>query len=154
MVMLHLFTFDPQWIQSQPSRGTDTLFYDGTCGLCHRAVRFILAEDQTGTAFRFAPLGGETFQRAVSSAQQMTLPDSLVIRTFEGVLLMRAKAVRRLCQRLGGIWRLGALISRVLPVFVWDGLYDLIARTRHRMFARPKESCPILPQRLRARFEP
>jgi predicted DCC family thiol-disulfide oxidoreductase YuxK len=154
MVMLHLFTFDPAWVRRQPLAGMDTLFYDGTCGLCHRAVRFILAEDQTGTAFHFAPLGGETFQRVIPVPQQATLPDSLVVRTFDGVLLTRTIAVRRICQRLGGLWRVAAIVSRVVPTFVWDVLYDFIARTRHRMFARPKESCPILPQTLRARFEP
>ena len=61
MIMIHFFTFDPAWIPAKPAAGTDILFYDGSCGLCHRAVRFILAEDRSGTAFRFAPLGGETF---------------------------------------------------------------------------------------------
>ncbi|HZH02738.1 MAG TPA: DCC1-like thiol-disulfide oxidoreductase family protein [Myxococcaceae bacterium] len=36
---------------------SDILFYDGGCGLCHRAVRFVLARDPAGR-FRFAPLGG------------------------------------------------------------------------------------------------
>ena len=57
MVMLHLFTFDPAWVPAVKARTTETLFYDGQCGLCHRAVRFLLAEDRApGGAFRFAPL--------------------------------------------------------------------------------------------------
>ena len=45
-----------------------TIFYDGDCGLCHRAVRVVLAADPEGRAFRFAPLGGETF-RALMQAR-------------------------------------------------------------------------------------
>src|SRR5208282_2216789 len=56
MIILHLFTFNPSWVPVADARRTEELFYDGYCGLCHRAVRFILAEDTTGTAFRFAAL--------------------------------------------------------------------------------------------------
>ncbi len=46
MVMLHLFTFDPGWVPAVKPSTTETLFYDGGCGLCHKAVRFLLAEDR------------------------------------------------------------------------------------------------------------
>ena len=34
------------------------LIYDGTCGFCHGAVRFVLRHDRK-SVFRFAPLLGE-----------------------------------------------------------------------------------------------
>src|SRR5438067_1150934 len=108
MVMLHLFTFDPAWVRPRPATGTDTLFYDGHCGLCHRAVRFVLAEDRTGTAFRFAPLDGDAFRAALPAADRAQLPDSIVVRTAEGAVLTRSAAVRHILQRLGGLWRLFA----------------------------------------------
>jgi hypothetical protein len=45
MVMLHFFTFDPAWVKPFGAE-TEMIFYDGHCGLCHRAVRFVLAEDR------------------------------------------------------------------------------------------------------------
>ena len=53
---LHAFAFDPAWIP--PARLTERVvaFYDGSCGLCHRTVRFLLSEDVTGQACSFAPL--------------------------------------------------------------------------------------------------
>src|SRR2546426_853835 len=51
MVMVHLFTFDPAWVKVRPITATELLFYDGHCGLCHRAVRFVLAEDVGGKTF-------------------------------------------------------------------------------------------------------
>src|SRR5262249_20173935 len=56
MVMLHLFTFNPAWIAPLRSAATETIFYDGGCGLCHRTVRFVLSEDASGCTFNFAPL--------------------------------------------------------------------------------------------------
>src|SRR5262249_21391567 len=70
MVMLHLFTFDPAWIRPRPAPAADTIFFDGRCGFCARAVRFVLAEDRAGTAFRFAPLDGEAFRMATPEPGQ------------------------------------------------------------------------------------
>ena len=53
------------------------LFYDGECGLCHAAVRFVLAEDRDGQGFRFAPLASESFARLAPAELRATLPDSL-----------------------------------------------------------------------------
>src|SRR5262245_33788131 len=92
MVMLHLFTFDPAWIPPVTARVLETLFYDGQCGLCHRAVRFLLAEDcASGGVFRFASLGGETFRAALSELSGLS--DSLVLLTEDGRTLTRSRAV-------------------------------------------------------------
>lgn len=156
MVMLHLLTFDPGWIPPRPARGEvpERLFYDGTCGLCHRAVRFVLAEDPEGRAFRFAPLQGETFRVAVPEEEAIGLPDSLVLMTGERTLLTRSAVVLHLLDRLGGLWRVLAVFARVVPSGVRDRVYGGIARVRYRLFARPSEACPLVPQHLRARFDP
>jgi predicted DCC family thiol-disulfide oxidoreductase YuxK len=152
--MLHLFTFDPGWIRPAGRGVPETVFYDGGCGLCHRAVRFILAEDLAGDRFRFSPLGGETFAAAVPEAQRRAIPDSLVVHTADGRLLTRSDGVRHIMRRLGGVWRLAAIASAALPGALLDRLYDFVARVRSRLFAAPKEACPILPADLRTRFLP
>jgi len=151
LVMLHLFTFDPRWVRPSRAGTVDTLLYDGSCGLCHRAVRFVLAEDRAA-AFRFAPLGGETFRNNVPASSRLALPDSLVIATADGRLVTRASGVRYLMQRLGGVWRCLALASRLVPTALLDRGYDLVAAIRHRLFRRPQAACPILPDELRDRF--
>jgi predicted DCC family thiol-disulfide oxidoreductase YuxK len=153
MLALHLFTFDPAWVRAAGIGARERIFYDGRCGLCHRAVRFVLAEDRTGTAFRFAPLGGPAFEAAVPAAVRAGLPDSLVVQRADGRILVRSAAVRHVLHRLGGGWRLGAWLGAAVPARVLDGLYDVIARGRRRVFAAPAEACPILPAALRARFE-
>lgn len=152
MVMLHLFTFDPAWVPRRAPGALETLFYDGRCGLCHRAVRFLLAEDVDGSAFRFAPLDSDAFRATVPEAERASIPDSLVVLTADGRVLTRSAAVRHLMQRLGGIWRLLATGAGLVPARVQDFAYDGIARIRHRLFTRPKHACPILPPYLRGRF--
>lgn len=152
MVMLHLFTFDPAWVPRRAPGAIETLFYDGNCGLCHRAVRFLLAEDPDGAAFAFAPLGSDTFRARTSEAERAQLPDSLVLLTADGRVLTRSAAFRHLLGRLGGIWRVFATILWAVPKRLQDAAYDVIARVRYRLFAKPKDACPILPPHLRARF--
>jgi predicted DCC family thiol-disulfide oxidoreductase YuxK len=154
MVMPHLFTFVPAWIRSRKAKRPELVFYDGHCGLCHWAVRFILAQDRTGEAFRFASLESDTFRTALSEAARISLPDSLVVQTDEGTILTRSTAVLHVMWRLGGIWRVLGIVVSLVPLTLRDRMYDAIARIRHRLFQAPAASCPIIPVDLRVRFLP
>ncbi len=132
--------------------GPEVLFYDGGCGLCHRAVRFILWADREGRAFRFAPLGGATFEAQVPVSERAGLPDSMVVQTAEGALLTRSAGVLHILRRLGGGWRALAFLFGLVPRPLRDAAYDFVARIRLRLFARPDDACPVVPPPLRSRF--
>jgi predicted DCC family thiol-disulfide oxidoreductase YuxK len=131
---------------------TEILFYDGHCGLCHGAVKFVLKHDEEGI-FRFAPLQGETFRTRVSTAQRASVPDSVVLLTGDGTLLARSDAFLHVFGRLGGRWRILAGVLGAIPRPVRDMVYDFVARVRYRIFGRREELCPIVPSELRARFD-
>ena len=130
------------------------MFYDGHCGLCHRTVRFVLKHDHSGTAFRFAPLQGPTFEARVRADRRAALPDSIVVQTEQGGLLVRSNAFIHILRRLGGGWKELAAAMAVIPRPMRDAVYDFIARIRYRIFGRPQEWCPVTPPELRARFDP
>lgn len=132
----------------------ETLFYDGHCGLCHRAVQFVLKHDREGKLFRFAPLQGETFQSRVSEAQRAHLPDSMVLLTREGGVLLRSDALVHILRRLSGGWGVVAAMLSLIPRAIRDFFYNWIARVRYRVFGRRDDVCPIVPADLRARFDP
>ncbi len=79
----------------------EILFYDGGCAVCHRTVRLVLAADRA-ERFVFAPLQGDTFRQLVSEPDRVGLPDSIVVRSFDGRLLVRSNAVLYVLERLGG----------------------------------------------------
>jgi len=130
-----------------------TIFYDGGCGLCHRAVRFAIARDSDGSRFRFASLDSEGFRRRVPAAPRAGLPDSIVALTPDSTLLVRSAAIIHILERAGGAWTFLGRLLRIVPRCVRDAGYDGVARVRHHFFRRPDDACPVTPPELRARFE-
>ncbi|MBB6428686.1 thiol-disulfide oxidoreductase DCC family protein [Algisphaera agarilytica] len=131
----------------------ETIFYDGDCGLCHRGVGFVVRRDRKAQ-FTFAPLGGETFGASVPEADRLALPDSILVLTAEGGLLIKARAACHILRQLGGIWAVAGWCIGVFPNGLSDWIYDRVAAVRHRLFAKPKGVCPVLPEELRGRFLP
>ena len=150
---LLLLAFDPGSVPPKREGAPVRLYYDGECGLCHAAVRFVLAEDRDGQGFRFAPLASESFARVAPAELRATLPDSLVLALQDGTLLLRSAAVLEIGERLGGLWRIGARSAGLLPRAWLDRAYDAIARNRKRFVRRPEEACPLVSPELRARFD-
>jgi predicted DCC family thiol-disulfide oxidoreductase YuxK len=137
-----------------PGIPRDLVFYDGTCGLCHRLVLFALRRDPEGRMFQYAPLGGETFDSAFPPEQRARFPESLVVRTAVGRTLLKSDAALHLGQRVSGFWGGVARLLSLLPRWFLDWGYDGVAAIRRLVFARPAEICPALPAELRTRFLP
>jgi predicted DCC family thiol-disulfide oxidoreductase YuxK len=133
----------PEWI-----------FYDGSCGFCHRWIRLVLTIDKSGEAFRFAPRTGETFTAMIPAGIRATLPPSIVVLGADGRVLTRSAAVLHILDRLGGPWRYLGIAGRIVPVSLRDLFYKSIARVRHRMFRRPDGVCPVVAPELMKRFAP
>ena len=145
---------DPAWltrVRPDGAAAPESVFYDGHCGLCHNCVRFILSEDRAGV-FRLAPLQSEAFEAAVDAETRAALPDSIVVLTRDGRLLLRSDAIAHILAGLGGVWTLAAALLRLLPRALRDGAYGFVASIRHRIFAPPPAACPRLPAHLRSRF--
>ena len=132
----------------------ELVFYDGHCGLCHRTVLFLLARDRDGALFRYAPLFGETFESQIPDEASAGLADSVVVQRSDGVLLQRASGVFHMLRKIGGFWGLVGTVGGWFPAALTDWGYDRVAAVRHRLFKRPTETCPLIPDELRSRFVP
>jgi predicted DCC family thiol-disulfide oxidoreductase YuxK len=142
------------FIRVSAAASRDFLFYDGHCALCHGAVKFVLKRDRSGNAFRFAPLEGTTFRSRIAPQKRAGLPDSIVVLTSEGTLLVRSAAFLHILRRLGGVWRFWAGLLAVIPRPLRDWAYDSIARIRYRVFGTRADWCPVIGPELRRRFDP
>lgn len=134
------------------SAGPEVVFYDGHCGLCHRSVKFAVRRDRDGSRFRYAPLQGDHIKTVLDERQRADLPDSIVVVTHDGRLLIKSDAWLHVMARLGGVWAGLAGVSRIVPRALRDAVYDGIAAVRYRLFKKPDEACPMMPPELRGRF--
>ncbi len=138
------------------SSGTypERIFYDGDCGVCHWSVGFVARHDRTGEAFRFAPLGGEVFRDHVPPEVGRELPDSMVVQTRTGALLLRSDSLVHILSRLGLFWRLLGRLLALVPRAIRNYFYDRFAERRHRLASKPDGVCPMMPPELSRRFDP
>lgn len=133
------------------------LFYDGECGLCNAAVRFLLRIDRHAR-LRFAPLQGGTAQAYLKSK-------GLPTEDFDSLIFVRDWAQRRhlppqfrtnaalsAIHTVGGLWR-ALTVLRIVPRPLRDALYRLIARFRYRIFG-PYRPSPLPRPEWAARFLP
>jgi predicted DCC family thiol-disulfide oxidoreductase YuxK len=151
--LLHPFTFRRARRDSRETAGHTIVFYDGTCGLCHRWVRFILRQDPQGKRFKLSPLQGSYIKQRIPDEQRQNLPDSIVVIDPAGSVLTRSAAVLHILSRLGRPWRILSHIAAALPRPLRDALYDAVAAIRYKLFPRQTDMCPTIPDHLRDRFQ-
>lgn len=125
------------------------LLYDGECGLCDRAVQFVLRHER-GPVFRFAPLQGAF---AKGELARLGVPPTMdTVCVVEGARAWtKSRAVRQVLARLAWPWRLLGWLGGAVPEAWADGLYDFVAARRTRVFGR-LASCRVPGPETRARF--
>lgn len=126
------------------------LYFDGVCGLCSRAVDFVMRHDRR-SQFRFAPLQGETAAENLSPRDVAAL-ESMVVTDETGTYRKSSAAVRVL-QQLGGWWSVCGWLLWLIPKPLRDVGYSVVARGRYRMFGK-HETCRLPTPEERERFLP
>ena len=127
--------------------GKHLVFYDGKCGLCDRAVQFVLNHDAK-EVFDFAPFQGSTAsEKLIKLPENIKNDDSLIlIENYQGAtpaVYILGKGAFRICWLLGGFWTVPGVIS-FLPSPLYNWGYRLVAKNRHKVF---KNSYCSLPQK-------
>jgi predicted DCC family thiol-disulfide oxidoreductase YuxK len=154
-------THDRSTAPAEPIRSTAAavvggpiLFYDGMCGLCDRAVQFVLRHDRR-QRFRFAALQSEVARAVLARRGRVASAlDTMYVLLDCGTpserLLSRSDGVLEALRQLGGWWRIPAL-ARVLPRALRDRAYAFIADRRYRWFGR-HDQCTMPSPAVRVRF--
>ena len=129
------------------------LLYDGTCGFCDGAVRFVLRVDRRGE-LRFAALDSDYGRSVIARHPALATVDSVAFVDHPGGVdervAVRSAAALRVADYLGGPWRTFR-VAALLPRPARDWLYDRFAAVRYRVFGR-LDACPIPAPEVRARF--
>jgi len=128
---------------------SNILLFDGVCNLCNGAVQFLIERD-TESKIKFAALQSEFGQSFLKKF-------NLSIEDFNSVILIqgdhyfiKSTAALKVVKNVSGVWRhLYYLIY--IPRFLRDFIYDLIAKSRYRIFGK-RENCMIPSPEIENRF--
>lgn len=127
------------------------IFFDGVCNFCAASVHFVL-ERERDQRLRFASLQSETAKRLLPPLGIDPADLDSVVVVEHGVAWTRSSAALKAASYLGFPWRLMPVFM-IVPRFVRDAVYAVIARNRYRLFGK-KDECMIPSPTLRARFLP
>jgi len=124
------------------------VLFDGVCNFCATSVQFIIRHDKTNS-LKFASLQ--------SALGQELLTKYNMSKDLEGVVFIennkayfKSAAAFKIVRYFGGFWRI-LNVFPILPLFVTDFGYDIIAKNRYRWFGK-KDSCMIPSPEIRSRF--
>jgi predicted DCC family thiol-disulfide oxidoreductase YuxK len=125
------------------------LVYDGDCGFCHRAVRFILAHERRSDLL-FVPR---------NSALGLALREQYKLQNVESLLWIEDdhayiewEAVAHTAAYVGGIYARLAAVAGLLPGALLNAAYRLVARIRKRLAGSPRY-CLVLTPAQQVRFK-
>jgi len=130
------------------------ILYDGVCGLCNRLNQFLLKRDHHDR-FLFASLQSELGKKILKrhGANPDQLDTMYVVENYESPnerLFSRSDAAVRVVRELGGVWKFFA-IGNLLPRFIRDPLYNVIARNRYKVFGK-SDTCMLPDPKYRKKF--
>ena len=125
------------------------ILFDGVCNLCNSSVNFVIDRD-TENRFKFAALQSEPGQELLKKNNFPADKADSVLLVQEGKVYQKSRAVLEIALKLGKGWQL-LYVFIVIPGFLRNFFYDLIARNRYRLFGR-KDTCRIPTPELKAKF--
>ncbi len=132
-----------------PNSDAPILLFDGVCNLCNASVQWILAHDPAGK-FKFAALQSETGQKLLQQHGLGTEQFDTVVLVVRDQIFLRSDAPLEIARLLGGGWSL-FYIFKILPRFLRDAAYNVIARNRYRWFGQ-REECMLPRPEWKERF--
>lgn len=125
------------------------ILFDGVCNLCNGFVQFVLKRDKR-KLFQFASLQSN-YGKGLSNYFHLatTLPETIVFYNRQKILT-ESDAVIKIISSLGGLWRCAVLLL-IIPRFIRNLFYRLIARNRYRLLGK-RDRCMVPTEDVKGRF--
>lgn len=125
------------------------LLFDGICNLCNGLVLFIIKRDKHAR-IKFASLQSEKGQELLNQVGLDNHELKSLVLVIDDKYYLKSTAVFKLLKELGGFWK-AFYIFIFIPRPIRDFLYDLIARSRYKIFGK-REVCMVPTPDLLDRF--
>ncbi|MEP7129330.1 MAG: thiol-disulfide oxidoreductase DCC family protein, partial [Chitinophagales bacterium] len=114
------------------------ILFDGVCNLCNGFVQFVIKRDKR-ERFVFGALQSEAARKILDGFEHSSEKMNTVILIEDGNIYTQSTAALRIAKQLRGGWSL-LYVFIIIPKFLRDGIYNLIAKYRYRIFGK-EEAC-------------
>jgi predicted DCC family thiol-disulfide oxidoreductase YuxK len=113
---------------------TRILLFDGHCNMCSYLVTFSIKKDIHGK-FKFAALQSDTGQALLKQYGLPINDFSSFVYICNNSYFLKSSAALHVLKELGGLWKL-AYVFIFVPRPVRDFIYNILAKTRYKLFGR------------------
>jgi predicted DCC family thiol-disulfide oxidoreductase YuxK len=125
------------------------ILFDGVCNLCTGSVLFVIKRDRAAK-FSFASLQSPYGQDQLMKFGMPVGELNTIFLVKDGKIFKKSDAALEIARRLNGLWP-ALYIFKIVPAFIRNAIYDLIAKNRYRWFGK-QDACMIPTPGLKARF--
>jgi len=126
------------------------IIFDGYCNLCSGLVQFLIKRDSKD-CFRFISLQSESAKQILSPFRILSDYSESIILIADDKIHTKSDAVLKIASLLGGFWVLFS-VFKIVPGFIRDYFYDLIAKHRYKWFGK-KKNCFIPTESQQHKFD-
>ncbi|MEO8148451.1 MAG: DCC1-like thiol-disulfide oxidoreductase family protein [Bacteroidia bacterium] len=124
------------------------ILFDGVCNLCNGFVQFIIKRDQQ-SYFLFGSLQSNAATQLLQQFNSLGDKLSSVVLIENNMVYTQSTAALKVLKQLPRWKMFYAFI--ILPKFIRDGIYDLTAKYRYKIFGK-RETCMVPTPELQSRF--
>ena len=125
------------------------ILFDGVCNFCNNSINFVMDRDTNG-AFKFASLQSDIGQELLKQKGLKTSDFDSIVLLKNSTVYQKSDAALEITRELNGLWS-WLYIFKIVPRFIRDFFYNIIARNRYHWFGKT-EACRLPTPELRARF--
>ena len=125
------------------------IFFDGVCNLCNKSINRLIKND-VKKKFKFASLQSDFAMSFVPDQMINHKNLDTILLYKKGQFYDRSNAVLNICKALGGGFNL-FLIGYIVPRFIRDAMYRLVANNRYEWFGK-EDQCMVPTDDLKDRF--
>ena len=125
------------------------ILFDGVCNFCNASVNFVLKRDQDDR-FRFAPLQSDAGRQLLAAHSLDNGKTDSFVLIAGGKAFTESTAALHVARRLGFPWNM-LWAFMLVPPFIRNAVYRLIARNRYKWFGK-KDQCMVPGEGMRNKF--
>lgn len=125
------------------------VIFDGVCNLCNGYIVFLMKHEKQ-PVLKFTPLQTEQAKKLLSKLEHNPKAFNSVAFVYQNKIFYKSKAVFEIVRYLKRPYSWFG-VFKILPLFITDGIYNLVANNRYRIFGR-KKVCMTPDESMKGRF--